>query len=80
MLSQEHTVILRSDFSRKAHRKFPVVFFVRNVFFQHIDVKSTSISCKIEVHIESNFHFSVFVDAFNNFNATNIKNKVILGV
>ena len=31
-------------------------------FFQHIDVKLTSISCKIEVHIESNFHFSVSLD------------------
>ena len=47
--------MLRSDFSRKA-QDFPELFFVvRNVFFQHIDVKSTSISCKIEVHIESNF-------------------------
>ena len=31
-------------------------------FFQHIDVKSTSISCKIEVYIESNFHFSISID------------------
>ena len=52
-------------------------FFVRNVFFQHIDVKSTSISCKIEVHIESNFHFSVSIDVFNHFNETNIINKII---
>ena len=82
MLSQEHTVILRSDFSRKANANFQncFFFFVHNVFFQHIDVKSTSISCKIEVHIESNFHFSVSVDVFNHFNATNIKNEVILGV
>ena len=49
-------------------------------FFQHIDVKSTSISCKIEVRIESNIHFSVSIDVFNHFNATNIKNKIILGV
>ena len=50
------------------------------MFFQHIDVKSTSISSKIEVHIESNFHFSVSIDVFNHFNATNIKNKIILVV
>ena len=49
-------------------------------FFQHIDVKSTSISRKIEVHIESNFHFSVSIDVFNNSNATNINNKIILGL
>ena len=73
--------MLRSDCSRKAHANFQnCFFFVRNVFFQHIDVKLTSISCKIEVHIESNFHFSVSVDVFNRFNATNLKNKIILGV
>ena len=47
------------------------------MFFQHIDVKSTSISRKIEVHIESNFHFSVTVDGFYHFNAANIKYKFI---
>ena len=57
-----------------------IIFFVHNVFFQHIDVKSTSISRKIEVHIESNFHFSVSIDVFNHFNATIITNKIILGV
>ena len=50
------------------------------MFFQHIDVKSTSISRKIEVHIESNFHFSVSIDVVKHLNATNIKNKIILGV
>ena len=64
--------MLRFDFSRKAHANSQNDFFVRNVFFQHIDVKLTSISCKIEVHIESNFHFSVSIDVFNHFNATNI--------
>ena len=65
--------MLRSDFSRKAHANFQnYFFFVRNVFFQHIDVKLTSFSCKIEVHIKSNFHFSVSIDVFNHFNATNI--------
>ena len=54
--------MLRSDFSRKAHANFQNYFFVRNVFFQRIDVKLTSISCKIEVHIESNFKFSVSID------------------
>ena len=73
--------MLRSDFSRKAHANFQnYIFFVRNVFSQHIDVKSTSISRKIEVHIESNFHFSVFIDVFNHFNGRKIKNKIILGV
>ena len=49
-------------------------------FFHDIDVKSTSISRKIDVHIESNVHFSVYIDVFNHFNAANIKNKIILGV
>ena len=66
--------MLRSDFSRKAPANFQNFFFyVRNVFFQHIEVKSTSISRKIEVQIESNFHFSVSKDVYNHFNATNIK-------
>ena len=66
--------MLRSDFSHKAHVNFHNYhFFVRNVFFQHIDVKSASISCKIEVHIESNFHFSVCIDVFNHYKATHIK-------
>ena len=55
---------------------FQNYFFVRNVFFQHIDVKSTSVSRKIEVHFESNFYFSVSIDVFNHFNATNIKIKL----
>ena len=73
--------MLRSDFSCKAYLNFQNSFyFVRNVFFQHIDVKSTSISRKIEVHIELNFHFSVSIDVCNHSNATNIKNKIILSV
>ena len=72
--------MLRSDLSRKAHANFQIDFFYSMCFPQHIDVKSTSISRKIEVHIESNFHFSVSIDVFNHFNATNIKNKIILGV
>ena len=66
--------MIRSDFSRKAHVNFQNYFFCTQCFFQHIDVKSTSISRKIEVHIESNFYFSVSIDVFNHFNATNIKN------
>ena len=58
--------MLRSHFSPKAHTNIQNYFcFVRNVFFQHIDVKSTSISRKIEVHIKSNFLFSVSIDVFN---------------
>ena len=73
--------MLTSDFSRKAHANFPNHIFVQNMFFfQHIDVKSTSISRKIEAHIESNFHFRVSIDVFNHFNATNIKNTSILDV
>ena len=49
-------------------------------FFQNIDVKSTPILRKVKVHIESNFHLSVSIDVFNHYNATNIKNKIILGV
>ena len=65
--------MLRSDCSRKAHTNFQNDFFVRNVFFQHIDVKSTSILRKSEVHIESNFYYSVSLDVFNHFNVTNMK-------
>ena len=54
--------MLRSDFSREAHTNFQNYFVLYTMcFFQHFDVKSTSISRKIEVHIESNFHFSVFL-------------------
>ena len=73
--------MLRSDLSREAHANFQNDFFLYSMCFsQHIDVKSTSISRKIEVHIESNFHFNVSIDVFNHFNATNIKNNSILGV
>ena len=72
--------MLRSDFSHKVHTNFQNYIFVCNVFFQHIDVKSTSISFKIEVHIEQNFHFIVFIDVSYNFNATSIKDRIILGV
>ena len=66
--------MLRSDFSRKTHANFQNYFLgVRNVFFQHIDVKLMSISHKIEVHIELNFHFSVSINVFCHFNAKNIK-------
>ena len=61
--------MLRSDFSRKAHTNSRIIIFCTQCFFQHIDVKSTSISRKIEVHIESSFHFSVSIDVFNHFNA-----------
>ena len=47
--------MLRSDFSRKAHANFQNIFFVRNVFFKHIDVKSTSITCKMEVLLNKIF-------------------------
>ena len=55
--------MLGSYYSRKAHANFQNYFFVRNVFFQHIGVKSTSISRKIEVHIELNYHL-VFLYTF----------------
>ena len=72
--------MIRSDFSRKAHANFQNYFFCTQCFFQHIDVISTSISRKIEVHIESKFYFSVSIDVFNHFNAANIKNMIIVGV
>ena len=72
--------MIRSDFSREAHTNFQNYFLYTICFFQHIDVNSTSILRKIKVHIESNFHFSVSIDVFNHYNATNIKNKIILGV
>ena len=75
--------MLRSDFSGKAHVNFQSYLFLYVMcFFQHINFKLTSISSKIEVHIESNFHFSVSVsiDVFNHFNAKNIKSKIISGV
>ena len=72
--------MLNSDLNRKAHVNVQIFFFVYNVFSQYIDVNLTSILRKIEVHIESNFHFSVSIDVLNHFNATNIKNKIIFGV
>ena len=56
--------MLTSDFSRKAHANFQNHILSQCVFFLHIDVKLTSISRKIEVHIESKFHFSVSIDFF----------------
>ena len=50
-------------------------------FSQHIDVKSTSILRKIEVHIESNFILTGSLDVFNHLNAKKKhKNKIIFGV
>ena len=69
--------MLRSDFRREAHSSFQNYFFLYTMcFFQHIDVKSTSISRKIKVHIESNFHLSISKDVSNHYNATNIKKLV----
>ena len=65
--------MLRSDFSRKANTSFQNFFLYAMCFFQHIVVKLTSNSFKIEVHITSNFHFGVSIDVFNHFDATNIK-------
>ena len=44
--------------------------------WRQIDVNS----CKIEVHIESNFHFSVSIDVFLPFQRNKHKNMIILGV
>ena len=65
--------MLRSDFSRKANTSIQNFFLYSMSFFQLIGVKLTSNSFKIEVHIESNFHFGVSIDVFNHFDATNIK-------
>ena len=73
--------MLRSDFGRKALTNFQNYYFLYTMcFFQHNDVNLTSISRKIEIHIESNFRFCVSIDVFNLFNATDIKNKIILGM
>ena len=68
--------MLRSDFSRKAHPNFLYAM----CFSSTLTSNRRQFSCKIEVHIESNFHFSVSVDVSNHFNAKNINNKIILGV
>ena len=65
--------MLRSDFKREAHTDFQSYFLYTMCVFQYIDVKSTSISRKVKVHIESNFHVSVSIDIVNHYNATNIK-------
>ena len=73
--------MLRSDFRREAQTNFKNNNFLYTMcFFQHTDVKRTSISRIVKVHIESNFHLSLSIDVFNHYNATNIKNKIILGV
>ena len=72
--------MLRSDFSRKAHTNFQDIFFYSMCFFQHIGVKLTSISRKIEVHNESKFHFLCFYRRFQPFQCNKHKNKIILGV
>ena len=69
--------MLKSDFRHKAHANLQDYIFVCNDFFLHIDAKSTPISHKIEVYIESNFNFSVIIDVCNHFNATNIENTIV---
>ena len=49
-------------------------------FFLHSDVKSSSISRKIEVNIKSKFHFGVSIDVFYHFNEINNKNTIIVGM
>ena len=48
--------------SENPFHKFTELFFLYTMCFSS---KSTSISHKIEVHIESNFHLSVSIDVFN---------------
>ena len=70
--------MLRSDFGRKAHAKFQNYYFLYTMCFSST---LTLNRCQFhEVHIESNFHFSVSIDVLNHFNATDMKNKIILGV
>ena len=71
----------RSAFSRKAHTNSRIIIFCTQcVFSSTLTSNRRQFHVKIEVHIESNFHFSVSIDVFNHFNATNIKNKIILGL
>ena len=70
--------MLTSDFNRKVHANFQNCIYVRNIFFLHTDVKSSSISRKIVVHTTSNSHFCVSIDVFYPFQRN--KNTIIVGV
>ena len=67
--------MLISDFRREAHTNFQI-FFVHNVFFS-----STLTSNRRQFHVKLKSILNhVSIDVFNHKNATNIKNKIILGV
>ena len=70
--------MLRSDFSREAHTNLQNYYF----FCTQCVFSSTLTSNRRRYHVKlkSNFHFSVSIDVFNHFNATNMKNKIILSV
>ena len=59
---------------------FRIIFMYAFCLSLHSDVKSSSISCKIEVNIKSKFHFGVSIDVFNHFKATNNKSAIVIGV
>ena len=63
--------MLRSDFSRKTHANLQNCFLYAKCFSSTLTSNDVNFMY-IEVHIESNFHFSVSVDFINHFNATNI--------
>ena len=73
--------MLTFDFNRKAPTIFQNNISVRNMFFLHTDIKSTSIWRKIEVRVESNFHFGPPIDVSNLLNAiTTLKCHYFRGI
>ena len=73
--------MLRSDFVARHRRISRILFFCTQcVFSSTLTSNRRQFHVKFEVHIESNFHFSVSIDVFNHFNATNITNKIVPGV
>ena len=70
--------MLRSDFSRKAHANFQNYFSLYAMCFS-----STLTSNRRQFHVKlksillSNFYFSISIDVFNHFNATNIKKNIL---
>ena len=50
-------------FSSHGTHNLPELYFcAQYVYFLHTDIKPTSIWPKIEVHVESNFHFGPPID------------------
>ena len=73
--------MLRSDFSRKAHANFQNIFFcTQYVFSSPLTANRRQFHVKLKSILKIKSYFSVSIDVFNHFIATNIKNKITLGV